>query len=165
MTLDPLRLAAVFPRRAAGADITHLIHDRDAKLTTAFDAVFTSEDITVAKAPPRSPDYTPHPERFTRSARKECTDRVLLFDRGHAQKILRTTTHTTSTAAAPPRPTPTIRRRPHQRVPPSRLTVRKIPAHNQRSRLKRYGVPQAAGPVRRAVRGVTCRDAEADRHP
>ncbi|MFB9457376.1 transposase [Streptomyces antimycoticus] len=33
------------------------------------------------------------PERFIRSAREECTDRVLLFDRGHAEKILHDYAH------------------------------------------------------------------------
>ncbi|MGO4422931.1 transposase, partial [Streptomyces sp. MCAF7] len=66
------------------ADFTHLIRDRDAKCTAAFDAVFASEDITVAKIPPRSPNCNPYAERFIRSAREECTDRVLLFGRGHA---------------------------------------------------------------------------------
>jgi hypothetical protein len=70
-----------------------LIRDRDAKFTAAFDAVFTSEDITVAKIPPRSPNCNPHAERFIRSVREECTNRVLLFDRGHAEKILRAYAH------------------------------------------------------------------------
>ncbi|WP_262698110.1 MULTISPECIES: hypothetical protein [Streptomyces] len=47
------------------ADFTHLIHDRDAKFTDAFDAVFASEDITVAKVPPHSPNCNPYAERFT----------------------------------------------------------------------------------------------------
>jgi hypothetical protein len=69
-------------------DFTHLIRDRDAKFTAAFDAVFASEDITVTKAPPRSPNCNPHAERFIRSVREECTNRLLLFDRGHTEKIL-----------------------------------------------------------------------------
>ncbi|OMI36988.1 integrase catalytic region [Streptomyces sparsogenes DSM 40356] len=42
----------------------------------------------MAKVPPRSPNCNPCAERFTRPAREECTDRVLLFGRGHAEKIL-----------------------------------------------------------------------------
>jgi putative transposase len=55
--------------------------------------VFASEGITVVKIPPRSPNCNPHAERFIRSARQECTDRVLLFDRGHAEKILHDYAH------------------------------------------------------------------------
>ncbi|MGY0063925.1 integrase core domain-containing protein [Streptomyces sp. LZ34] len=51
--------------------------------------MFAGEDITVAKIPPRSPNCNPHAERFIRSARQECTDRLLLFGRSHAEKILR----------------------------------------------------------------------------
>ena len=65
-----------------------LIRDRDIKFTAAFDAVFASEDITVAKIPPRSPHCNPHAEHFIRSVREECTDRILLLDRGHTEKIL-----------------------------------------------------------------------------
>jgi putative transposase len=50
--------------RAAG--FTRVIRDRDAKFTAAFDAVFTSEDITVTKIPPRGPNCNPHAERFIR---------------------------------------------------------------------------------------------------
>ncbi len=68
---------------------TYLIRDRDTKYTPAFDAVFTSEGITVTKTPPRSPNCNPHAERFIRSVRQECTNRLLIYGRGHAEKLLR----------------------------------------------------------------------------
>jgi putative transposase len=70
-----------------------LIRDRDAKFTAAFDAVFTSEAITVVKIPPHSPNCNPHAERFIRSVREERTNRILLLDRGHTEKILRDYAH------------------------------------------------------------------------
>ena len=75
------------------ADFTHLIRDRHAKFTAAFDAVFAGEGITVTKIPPRSPNRNPHAERFIRSVREECTNRVLIFDKGHAEKILQEYAH------------------------------------------------------------------------
>ena len=50
--------------------------------------VFASEDITVAKIPPCSPNCNRHAERFIRSVGEEYTDRILLLDRGHTEKIL-----------------------------------------------------------------------------
>ncbi|MER5481485.1 integrase core domain-containing protein [Streptomyces sp. NPDC002734] len=66
---------------------TYLIRDRDTKYTAAFEAVFADPDITVPKTPPRSPNCNPHAERFIRSARHECTTRLLIYGRGHAKKI------------------------------------------------------------------------------
>ncbi|MFE7240433.1 hypothetical protein [Streptomyces sp. NPDC057582] len=42
------------------------------KFTAAFDAVFASEGITVAKIPSRSPNCNPHAERFVRSGILPC---------------------------------------------------------------------------------------------
>jgi hypothetical protein len=39
--------------------------------------------------PPRGPNRNPHAERFIRSVREECTDRVPLLDRGHAERVPR----------------------------------------------------------------------------
>jgi Integrase core domain len=72
----------------AGHRFTHLIRDRDAKFTAVFGAVSASTGISVLPAAPQAPRMNAYAERFVRTARAECTDRMLIIGERHLHAVL-----------------------------------------------------------------------------
>jgi hypothetical protein len=72
----------------AGYRLTHLIRDRDTKFTAAIDAVFTSIGVTVMKTAPQAQRTNAVAERFVRTVRAECTDRMLTVGEAHLRRTL-----------------------------------------------------------------------------
>jgi putative transposase len=57
----------------------YVLMDRDGKFSPAFQAILKSEDAEPVLLPAKSPNLNAHLERFHRSLKEECLDRMIFF--------------------------------------------------------------------------------------
>jgi len=66
-----------------------LVCDRDTKFTEQFKKAIRATGVEIITTPYRSPNCNAHAERFVRSIKDECLDRMILFGEGNLLKALR----------------------------------------------------------------------------
>ena len=66
----------------------YLVHDRDPRYTDKFDSILKGAGVEAVKLPPRSPNLSPHAERFVRSVREECLDHLILSSEEQLRYVL-----------------------------------------------------------------------------
>lgn len=64
----------------------YLIHDRDPLFTGEFLGMLADAGVKSIKLPPRSPNLNAHAERFVRSIKESCLDRMIWLARAHCAR-------------------------------------------------------------------------------
>jgi putative transposase len=66
----------------------YVLMDRDGKFCPAFRAILETEGVEAVPLPPKSPNLNGHLERFHRSLRQECLDRMIFFGEASVRKAV-----------------------------------------------------------------------------
>jgi putative transposase len=66
----------------------YLIHDRDPLFTAEFLETLGTSGVKSVKLPPRSPNLNAHAERFARTIKESCLERMILFGEGSLRKAV-----------------------------------------------------------------------------
>lgn len=67
----------------------YLIHDRDPLFTAEFVQILAASGIESVKLPPHSPNLNAYAERFVRTIKESCLDRIILFGEGSLRRSVR----------------------------------------------------------------------------
>jgi hypothetical protein len=82
----------------------YLIHDRDPLFTAEFLEMMESSGVKSVKLPPRSPNLNAHAERFVRTIKECCLERMVLFgERSLRKGIHEFVAHYNCASLCPPR--------------------------------------------------------------
>jgi putative transposase len=65
-----------------------LIHDNDTTFTVGFDAVFQAQGIDIVHTPFQAPNANAFAERWIRSVRQECLNKLVLLGEWHVRRVL-----------------------------------------------------------------------------
>ena len=65
-----------------------LIHDRDPLFTLAFRETLAAAGVQVVRLPPRSPNLNAFAERFVRTIKESCLDRMILVGEGSLRRAV-----------------------------------------------------------------------------
>ena len=66
----------------------YLIHDRDPLFTTEFLKMLADVGVEAVKLPPRSPNLNAYAERFVRTIKESCLERMILFGEASLRKTI-----------------------------------------------------------------------------
>ena len=66
----------------------YVIHDRDSKYSLRFRIVMEDAGIEPIKTPFQAPNANAYAERFVRSIKDECLDRMILFGEAHLRRAI-----------------------------------------------------------------------------
>ncbi|TML88792.1 MAG: transposase [Actinobacteria bacterium] len=67
----------------------HLIRDRDAKFSRAFDDIWRSVGAQIVRTPVRTPVANAFAERWVGTVRRECLDQLLILNHRHLERVLK----------------------------------------------------------------------------
>src|SRR5207245_2744089 len=66
----------------------YLIHDRDPLFTAEFQRILSSIGVNAINLPPQSPNLNAYAERFVRSIKESCLERLILFGEAYCTRSI-----------------------------------------------------------------------------